>query len=84
MFVILYNQCINVFIISLAHIRMLYVSLHLSWLRVLVSNFTFDVFIDCFGFGIMRRTQINLNKFALLGGEAQLILPYVCLQNKIA
>ena len=61
MFVILYNQCINVFIISLAHIRMLYVSLHLSWLRVLVSSFTFDVVIDCFGLGIMRRTEINLN-----------------------
>ena len=61
MFVILYNQCINVFIISLAHIRMLYVSLHLSWLRVLVSSFTFDVFIECFGLGIMRRTEINLN-----------------------
>ena len=40
---------------------MLYVSLHLSWLRVLVSSFTFDVFIECFGLGIMRRTEINLN-----------------------
>ena len=63
---------------------MLYVSLHLSWLRVLVSNFTFDVFIDCFGLGIIRRTEINPNKFALLGGEAQFFLPYVCLQNKVA
>ena len=39
------------------------------------SSMSFEVFPD-------TSTILNINKFALLQGEAQLCLPYVCLQKK--
>ena len=37
-----------------------------------------------FNFLSKRKRPLTINKFALLWGEAQLCLPYVCLQKKIA